>query len=311
MVMCMAVAPSDKPRPAIYIFAVMPPLFWAGNFLVARLFHEEIPPFQMSFWRWLLALAIIVPFSLRALIASRPIIRQELGFLFLLGGIGIAAFNCFIYVALQHTSVVNAALINSLMPVVTFLLALIFIGDRLAPRQIVGVAVCVAGALFIVLRGQISNLGALVINVGDILVLGGLTFWALYTVLIRWRRTALPTSVFLTVTIAFGVIIHLPFVIWEIGQHGTFAANGANIAALVYLAIFPSLLAYIFWNRAVAALGPGRTGLFMYLMPIFSTVLAVLLLGETFRSYHLVGMLLIFMGIALVTRPAPPVLATR
>jgi drug/metabolite transporter (DMT)-like permease len=307
----MAVASSDQPRPAIYIFAILPPLFWAGNFLVARLFHEEIPPLQMSFWRWLLALAIILPFSLRALIGSRKIIQQELGFLVLLGGIGIAAFNCFIYVALQHTSVVNAALINSLMPVVTFLLALIFIGDRLAPRQIIGVAVCVAGALFIVLRGQLSGLAGLVINIGDILVLAGLTFWALYTVLIRWRKTALPTSVFLTVTIAFGVVIHLPFVIWEVGQRGTFVANGANIAALIYLAVFPSLLAYIFWNRAVAVLGPGSTGLFMYLMPIFSTILAVIVLGETFRSFHLIGMLLIFMGIALVTRPSLRALPAR
>ncbi|GLQ37151.1 hypothetical protein GCM10007908_07710 [Rhizobium albus] len=309
--MRMAVAPSDQPRTAIYVFAILPPLFWAGNFLVARQFHEEIPPFQMSFWRWLLALAIILPFSLRAVVASRPMIKQELGFLFLVGGIGIAAFNCFIYVALQYTTVVNAALINSLMPVVTFLLALIFIGDRLSSRQIVGVAGCAFGALFIVLRGQMSNLADLAINVGDILVLAGLTFWALYTVLIRWRKTALPTSVFLTVTIAFGVVIHLPFVIWEVSQRGTFVANGANISALIYLAIFPSLLAYNFWNRAVAALGPGKTGLFMYLMPIFSTVLAVLVLDEAFKPYHLVGMLLIFMGIALVTRPSTRLSARR
>jgi drug/metabolite transporter (DMT)-like permease len=301
----MTIAPMKKPQHAIYVLAIMPPLFWAGNFFVARLFHEAIPPFQMSFWRWVLALGIMLPFSLRAVIAARATIRDELGSLMLLGGVGVAAFNCLIYVALQHTTVVNAALINSLMPVATFLLALVFIGDRLAPRQIAGVGICAAGALFIVLQGQMSNLSGITVNRGDVLVLAGLTCWALYTVLIRWRKTALPPLVFLTLTIAFGVVLHLPLVFWEISMRGTFTANAQNMAALLYLAIFPSLLAYIFWNRAVAALGPGTTGLFMYLMPIFSTFFAMLFLEEAFRSYHFIGMVLIFSGIALVTRPPP------
>ena len=301
----MAVTAAGERRvPSIYLFAVLPPLFWAGNFLIARMFHDAMPPLQMSFWRWLLAFLVIVPFTARALIGSLPAIRRELGFLIFLGAIGITAFNSFIYAALQYTTVVNAALINSLMPVVTFLFALVFIGDRLSPRQMLGVVLCIAGALFIVARGELDLLLAFSLNAGDVLVLAGLTFWALYTVLIRWRKTALPPLVFLTVTIGFGVLFHLPLIAWEYSRQGGFALNAANAAALAYLAIFPSLLAYIFWNRAVAALGPGKTGLFMYLMPIFSTVLAVLLLGEAFRFYHLAGMVLIFFGIAMVTRAA-------
>lgn len=299
----MAVSATEGRLPSIYLFAMLPPLFWAGNFLVARMFHEVIPPFQMSFWRWLMALLIILPFTSRALSANIGTIRQELGFLVFLGAIGVAAFNCFIYAALQHTTVVNASLINSLMPVATFLFALVFIGDRLSPRQMLGVLICVAGAMFIIARGEIGLLTSLSFNAGDMLVLFGLTFWALYTVMIRWRKTVLPPMVFLTVTIAFGVLCHLPFVAWEYAGQGGFPPSAGNLAALLYLAIFPSLLAYIFWNRAVTALGPGRTGLFMYLMPIFSTLLAVLLLGEEFRFFHLAGMALIFLGIALVTRP--------
>ena len=299
----MAVSAKQDRFRQIHLLAVLPPLFWAGNFLVARMFNEVIPPFQMSFWRWFIALLIILPFTVRAVLENMPAIRRELAYLAFLGAIGITAFNCLIYLALQYTTVVNAALINSLMPVVTFILALFFMGDRLRMRQTFGVVVCIIGTLLIIARGDLAVLLALDINAGDFLVLAGLTFWALYTVMIRWRKSVLPPMVFLTVTIAFGVLFHFPLVGWEFATRGGLAAEPTNLLALLYLAIFPSLLAYIFWNRTVSALGPGKTGLFMYLMPIFSTLLAVLLLGEEFKIFHLIGMTLIVIGIALVTRP--------
>ena len=299
----MAVSAKQDRFRQIYLLAVLPPLFWAGNFLVARMFNEVIPPFQMSFWRWSIALLIILPFTVRAVLKNMPAIRRELAYLAFLGAIGITAFNCLIYLALQYTTVVNAALINSLMPVVTFILALFFMGDRLRMRQTFGVVVCIIGTLLIIARGDLAVLLALDINAGDFLVLAGLTFLALYTVMIRWRKSVLPPMVFLTVTIAFGVLFHFPLVGWEFATRGGLAAEPTNLLALLYLAIFPSLLAYIFWNRTVSALGPGKTGLFMYLMPIFSTLLAVLLLGEEFKIFHLIGMTLIVIGIALVTRP--------
>ncbi|KFC70238.1 hypothetical protein FF80_01020 [Devosia sp. LC5] len=299
----MAVSAKQDRFRQIHLLAVLPPLFWAGNFLVARMFNEVIPPFQMSFWRWFIALLIILPFTVRAVLENMPAIRRELAYLAFLGAIGITAFNCLIYLALQYTTVVNAALINSLMPVVTFILALFFMGDRLRMRQTFGVVVCIIGTLLIIARGDLAVLLALDINAGDFLVLAGLTFWALYTVMIRWRKSALPPMVFLTVTIGFGVLFHFPLVGWEFATRGGPAAEPTNLLALLYLAIFPSLLAYIFWNRTVSALGPGKTGLFMYLMPIFSTLLAVLLLGEEFKIFHLIGMTLIVIGIALVTRP--------
>ncbi len=292
-----------KPNPARYLFGILPPLFWAGNFFVARMFHEAIPPFQMSFWRWMLALAIVIVIAMPQLRQNRAVIRREWPFLAFLGAIGVTAFNCLIYLALNHTTVVNGALINSLMPVLTFLIALGLIGDRLSPRQVIGVVVCLAGAVVIVARGDPAQLAALDVNPGDLLVLCGVAFWALYTVLIKWKPTKLPLLAFLAVTTAFGVLLHLPFVAWEFNRMGGFALDLPNLSALVYLAVFPSLLAYIFWNRAVAAFGPGRTGTFMYLMPIFSALLAVGFLGESFRLFHLAGLVLIFAGIALVTWP--------
>ncbi len=304
---CAAMNTPQSPGPSALSFtacvmAALPPLFWSGNFLIARIMHDQIPPIQMSLWRWTLALIILAPFGLRHLRTHAPRLRQELPFLIMLGGIGITAFNCFIYAALHHTTVVNAALINTLMPVFTFVLAAGILRETLSRRQAAGIALAVAGAAGIILRGGTGEFSLATLNRGDLLVVGGVIFWALYTVLIRWRRTGLPLNLFLTVTIFFGVVIHLPFVAWEVATVGGFTPTAQSLGAIVYFALFPSVAAYILWNRAVALLGPGRTGMFMYLMPAFSAALGVGFLDEAFRLYHAVGIALIFAGITLVTR---------
>jgi len=282
--------------------AALPPLFWSGNFLIARIMHDQIPPIQMSLWRWTLALLILAPFGLKHIRTHLPRLRTELPFLIALGGIGITAFNCFIYAALHYTTVVNAALINTLMPVVTFMLAALILRETLHRVQVLGIALALLGAAGIILRGGMGGFSLSDLNRGDFLVVGGVMFWALYTVLIRWRRTQLPLNLFLTVTIFFGVLIHLPFVAVEAMTVGGFTPTMGSMGAIVYFALFPSLAAYVLWNRAVAALGPGRTGMFMYLMPAFSAALGVGFLNEAFRLYHAVGIALIFAGITLVTR---------
>jgi drug/metabolite transporter (DMT)-like permease len=295
-------APSaQRPPVSAILFGTLPPLFWSANFLVARVMAETIPPIQMSFWRWVTAFVILVPFALPLVAAHRATLRRELPFLVVLGAVGITAFNCFVYAALHYTTVVNAALINSLMPVVTFLFALVLLRDRPGARQIAGVAIALAGAAVIIARGDVGAITSMGFNRGDLLVLAGLTFWALYTVLIRWRRTALPMTLFLAVTIFFGVLFHLPFIAWEYPRAGAMPVTVETLSAIAFFGVFPSVLAYIFWNRTVAALGPGRTGMFMYLMPVFSSVLGVGLLGEAFHLYHGVGIALIFAGIALTT----------
>ncbi len=265
------------------------------------MFRYDIPPFQMSFWRWVLAFLILAVLAFPHVRAHAKQVRRELPFLALLGAIGITAFNSLVYKALHHTTVINAALINSLMPVLTFLLALLIIGDRLNRRQIAGVLVSVAGALAIIAQGELSRLGALGVGSGDLLVLCAVSFWALYTVLIKWHPTKLPPMVFLAVTVGFGTLFHLPLVFWELAHVGGFAPDIRNISVLIYFAVFPSVLAYIFWGKAVAAMGPGKTGIFMYLMPVFSTALAVAFLSEALHVYHFFGIALIFSGIALVT----------
>jgi drug/metabolite transporter (DMT)-like permease len=289
----------------VYAGAVLTPLFWAVNFLIARAMRDEIPPFQMSFWRWTLAFVLLLPFAWPHLRVSGETLRRELWFLVFLGGIGVTAFHCLVYTALHHTTVINAALVNSLTPVMTFLLALILLRDRLSPRQMLGVVVSLAGAAVIIARGDIGGLLDLGVNHGDLLVVAAVVFWSAYTVLIKWRPSRLHPLAFLAATIGFGALLHLPLVAWEFHAVGGFAVTPATAASILYFAVFASILAYIFWNRAVAALGPGRTGMFTHLMPVYSAVLAVQFLGEPLLPYHLAGIVLIVAGITLVTRAKP------
>lgn len=284
------------------LYASLPPLFWSGNFLIARIMRDQIPPFQMSFWRWTLAFLIILPFALRSYKQHRETLYREWRYLLLLGAVGVTAYNCFIYNALHYTTVVNASIIASLMPVVTFILALWLLGERIGGRQLAGVVLALLGALAIILEGFSLDISRFGLNPGDLLVVFALTFWSLYTILIRWRRTGLPLLLFLGSTMGFGVLFHLPFIAWEISTRGSFELNLASAASIVYFAVFPSLLAYFFWNRAVGLMGAGRTGMFMYLLPVYGTLLGIIVLREAVYVYHLLGIVMIFSGMVLVTR---------
>jgi len=286
---------------SVYLAATLPPLFFSGNFLIARMMRDDIPPIQMSFWRWSLALAILLPFASTPLRRDWPMIRTNLPFLAILGAIGVTAFNCFVYSALHFTTVVNAALINSLLPVVTVLFAYLILGQTMSSRRVMGMIISLAGAALMITRGDLSNISQLSISRGELLVLAGTSFWALYTVLVRWRPHHLSPVSFLGITCAFGVLFHVPALAWEIDQTGSFTPTIGTLAALCYLAIFPSLLAYLIWNRSIVALGPAATGMFMHLLPVFSLVLAVAVLGESVAWYHAVGLIVILAGIALVT----------
>lgn len=293
---------SERARLVTSMLPVLPPLFWAGNFVVARVMRDEIPPVQMSSWRWVIAALIILPLSLTDLRGDLPRVRGNLPFLALLAAVGVTAFNCLVYVALHHTTVVNGALINSLMPLATFGLAFLFLGDRLMPRQALGVVVSLAGAVVVITRGEPGQVVGLAPNVGDLLILVGLSAWALYTTLVKWRPPGLRPLSLLAVTFGLGAVFHLPFAVAEYRTLGGFAPNPGNLAALAYLAVFPSVIAYVIWNRSIAALGPGRTGMYMHLMPVFSALLAALFLGETVGVYHVVAFGLVCVGIWLVTR---------
>ncbi len=287
----------------IWLLAALPPLFWAGNFVLARALHAEIPPLALSFWRWVGALLILLPFTWRGLWRARALLVRQWPLLAFLALLGITNYNSMVYLGLQHTAATNAVLLNSAVPVM--IVGLSFVLLRLAVRgaQLGGILVSMLGVITIATEGRPQELLALRLNRGDLWVLAAGLDWALYSVCVRWRPQGLAPATFLAAIVLMGLPPLAGLYVWELSSGQGFALDAVNLAAIGYVALFPSVLAYLFWNRAIAEMGPNRTGQYLHLMPAFGALLAVLLLGEQLHGFHLLGAALIGGGILLATWP--------
>ena len=285
-----------------YVLASLAPLFWSGNFILGRALNQTIPPIALSFWRWALALLILLPFALPRLRGQWGLIRGHWLILSVLAVLGVTNFNTFVYLGLQTTTATNAVLLVSTTPVLIVTLSFLLLGQRVSPRQAGGILLSLAGVAVIVARGDAQALAALRLNAGDLWVLAAVASWALYSVCLRWRPPGLDPLAFLTLTMVIGLVPLLPLYLWELGRGLSFEINAVTLGAIGYVALFPSVLAYVIWNRAVAQLGANRTGQLLHLMPAFGALLAMPLLGERMHGFHLAGIALIAAGIALATR---------
>jgi drug/metabolite transporter (DMT)-like permease len=280
-----------------YILLCMTALFWAGNFVLGRAMHLVLPPITMAEMRWSLALLLILPFLIPRLKRNAELIKSHIWRLIGLGIVSVASFNTLIYVGLTSTTATNATLLQSAVPIVILLVSAIFLKESVSMRQWCGVVCSLLGVLTLVTAGEPAALLHLSINEGDLFVLGAVLCWALYSIALRWKPKGLDGFTFFGVTVIVGVIALMPFTWWELQRVPaiTFEINSA--LTVLYMAICPSILAYIFWNKGVEELGAAKAGLFIHLMPLFGIVLSALFLGESIRSYHWVGMVLIFTGL--------------
>ena len=284
-----------------YLLLVLTTLFWSGNFVLSRGMHADIPPLALSFWRWALALAIMLAFSWRTFLGQRGIVYRERRFIIIQGLLGVTGFNSLIYLAVQSTTAVNAVLINSCVPILIALCSLFINKEPLSLRQWAGILVSLTGVALIIVGGKLGSLVELDFNRGDLLVLCAGLAWALYSVnLKRFPDELHPFSYLLGIMVA-GLIGILPFYILELGMGYGLTANLPTLTTIVYVAIFPSVLAFIFWNRAVRDIGANRAGVFIHLMPVFSSIMAIMFLGESIELFHLQGIALVFAGIFLAT----------
>lgn len=281
-----------------------PPLFWAGNAVVARALVGEFPPLALSFARWALALLIILPFTWRALRAGWPALRGRWGVVLAISFLGVGCYNSLQYVALQTVTAVNATLIGASGPIVTLLVGAAFFGTTVQRVQWVGAVVSLAGVLLVIVRGDPMNLARLHLAAGDLIMLVATLAWSVYTWLLRQRRPDLAAAPFLAVQIALGALMILPFALLEHAITGRTAAHTpGNLAALAYVALLPSLVAYFCWDRGVARAGAVLPMYFVNLTPVFAGLLSFFLLGEAIGWFHLAGGLLILLGIHLANRP--------
>ena len=289
-----------------YILLTLTPFFWAGNWIVGRGLYTEIPPMAMTFYRWLFAILILAPFALPHVRREWPVVRRNRRTLLLLGVVGVGTHNALTYLGLNYTTAINGVMLNSFIPVMIIALSWIFLRQRLTPLQLVGVAVSLCGVLALLSGGRIETLASLALNRGDVLILTAMLMWSVYTIGLRWRPAGLSTLTFLFVIACVGDAAVLPLYLGEIafGVRATF--TWWSFAAMLAVALFSSVLAYIFWNRGVEQVGATVAGLFAHLMPVFGTLLAWLVLDERLQPFHLAGIALILAGIYVTSRAAPP-----
>ncbi len=284
-----------------YLLLVLTTLFWSGNFVLSRGMHAAIPPLALSFWRWALASLILAFFGLRHLHAERQLAMQHKNFLIIQGLLGVAGFNSLIYFAMQTTTAINAALVNSCTPIIIVLISWARFKDRLSLRQCLGVAISLGGVMLIISRGDLTTLLHLQFNDGDILVFIAACLWSFYSVNLKKYPRRLHPLAYQTAIAMVGLATLLPLYLLEIAAGKTMVISSSTVVTIVYVAVFASVLAFIFWNRAVSTLGANIAGPFIHLMPAFSTILAVFFLGETLTKNHMMAILLIFGGIFMTT----------
>jgi drug/metabolite transporter (DMT)-like permease len=287
-----------SPRAVAFLLLALAALFWAGNALLGRALHQEIPPVALAFGRWSVATLLLLPFTWRHLRRDRAALVGGWPILLILSVLGVSTFNTLLYHAAHTTTATNIALMQTAMPAAIVGMEFLLFSRRPSGAGLAGAGLAMAGAAAVVTRGDFRSLLRMDLVEGDLWMVVAMLAYALYSVLIP-RRPDTHLLSFLAATFIMGTALLFPVYLWELRAQGSPAWSAGVIAAIVYVAIFPSILAYLFWNRGVETVGASQTGLFVCLVPVFTALLAVPLLGETLESFHLVGFGLIVGGILL------------
>lgn len=282
-----------------YLLLSLTALFWSGNIVLGRHVADTVPPVLLSLVRWGGACLLMLPFAWPHLKADWPTIRASKGRLLALSLTGIAIYHVISYYALGKTQAINALLIQSSGPLFVALWSLVLYGTRLSARQAVGIAVSLTGVLVIILRGDVATLHAVDLNLGDVLFLIGMLVFGFYSAL---RRPAIHQLSLLTVIAGLAAAVLFPFVLAEAALVRAPTFDLTTGLSFLYVMTLPSAVAYLFFNRGVELVGANRAAPFFHLQPVFGSVLAIALLGESFRLFHLVGYALVLAGVFTAAR---------
>ena len=275
-------------------------LFWAGNFMVGKLASlENIPPMSLVFFRWSLVWLILLPFTYKEIIKNKVIIINNLPLLFFLAFTSVGLFNTFTYLSLVHTQVINASLFNTAIPAAIIFLCFLLKIEKTNKFQILGLILSVFGILSIITKLDLNVLLSLNFNKGDLIMIGGVITWGLYSAFLKNKKFTLPLLTLVQVLCTFGLIFIFPQFLYEFSQGLRVSFNTNLYYTLIYLALFPSIGSYYCWAGAVAIIGANRAGIFLSLIPFFSTIMAIIFFNEQFEFFHLIGSILIILGLFL------------
>lgn len=276
-------------------------LFWAGNSVVGRLAAGHVPPFSLTWMRWGLAFLLLLPLAGRHLMRDREAIRRQWALMLVFAATGNGGYNAINYYALGYTEAINALLLQSTAPLSVAIWTFLLFRERLTAGQALGIVLSLTGAITIVCRGDLGAFATIDFNRGDVWILAALAAYALYTALLRLRAPMHPLS-FLAATVGASVIVLTPAAAWELATGQYMRFDAPTLAILAYVAIFPSLVSYLFLNRGVELIGANRAAPFIHLMPVFGSAMAIAFLGERLHLYHALGYALVVAGVAIAAR---------
>lgn len=290
-------APAASLRPALAL--TLAALFWSGNFIAGRAMRGQIDPVMLNFARWLAALVLLAPFAWQDACRNAGAIRREWQLILGLGASGIAAFHTLVYLALQTTTAMNALLLFSLSPVVILAGAILLGLESATQRQLAGATVSVTGAVILITRGDVTQIRNVGFTAGDLWMLLAVAIWSLYSLLLRRRPADLPQSAALAASIAAALLLLGPFLCLSSTTELAVFASVPILLSVGYIALFASVVAFLFWSYGVSQLGASRSGQFIHLMPVFGAILAVTLLEEIPAPSQIAGAVLVLSGITL------------
>jgi drug/metabolite transporter (DMT)-like permease len=279
--------------------AILATLIWSGNFVIARGIYKQIPPVALGFYRWLTASILILPVSFSYLKSDFRLLLKSWKLVLIASVTGISMFNTFIYIGSHYTSAINLALIgNTVSPIVSVILAAIFLKEKISGLKTAGIIFCVSGILFLLTKGDFRNLVNMHFSIGDgWMVLAAISF-SVYTIMARKKPAAISFLGFLSATFIAGTIMLFPFYLRE-ATYQPFTWNSKLVYVMLYLGLGTSIISFFSWNYSIKQIGASRTALFGNLIPIFSSIEAVIFLNEPFTTIHLISMLLVFAGLVL------------
>ena len=290
----------SKNNKLAYLLLVLTTLFWSGNFIVGKAASTyEIPPFSLNFYRWLFAGLILLPFTLKEILQKKNYIFENIGFFIILGISSITIFNSAVYYSLYYMQVISGVLMISTIPVWIMFISTILGIEKTNKFQIFGVILSLIGVLFIITKSDLNLIKNLDFNKGDLIMASGMFAWALYSALLKKKTYEISQITLLEVVIIIGLLFLIPIYILEINLGNPLVVDKPFILTLSYVVIFPGLASFFFWIKGISIIGANRAGVFLHLMPIFGSLMAIFLFNERFMFYHLLGAIFIVAGITL------------
>ena len=286
-----------------YLMLTLCAFFWSGNFIVGKFATlYEVPPLTLNFFRWLIVWIILIPFTFKDIFLNIKIIKEKFYSILLMSITSISIFNSVVYYSLNFTQVLNGALMISTIPVLIIFISFIFRVEKINLNQVLGLILSITGVVIIITQLEFLRLIHLDVNKGDLWLLVAMLSWAIYSTMLKTHKTGLNYLTFISVIVTFGLIFLFPQFLFEFNNQELIKFNFAFFLIISYVVLFAGLGAYIFWNKAVLIVGPSRAGIFLHLMPVFSSFMAIFLLNEKFMNFHIFGAIAIVLGIYLSSK---------